>query len=158
MSLKRGWGAFALLLAGFTSAAWSGAARADGYYPAGGCATCATGACETGTCATCGGSCFTCCPKTTFCIEKPPKICFKSVCPKPICDLCNIEGNGYYATCWRPFAYPPNYSHCPVPPPGALASAPPPLMTAAPDVSTPDVLPDDTLPAPRRKANPNPDR
>ena len=85
MSLRHGWGASALLLAGLTAAAWSDMARADGgYCPSGGCATgnCATGNCGTGGCATgdCGSS--GCCPKYYFTIEKPPKIRFKTVCSK----------------------------------------------------------------------------
>ena len=96
--------------------------------PAGGCATGSLRDRELrdGQLCTGRGSCL-CCPKITFCIEKPPKICFKCVCSKPLCDPCTIEGNGYFPTCWRPFAYPPNYSHCPVPPPGVLASQAPPL-------------------------------
>ena len=153
MSLRHGWGASALLLAGLM-AACSGTAWADGSCPAGGCATaaCATGGCATGAC----GSCATCCPKYTFYIEKPPKICFKCVCSKPICDPCTIQGNGYFPTCWRPFAYPPNYSHCPVPPPGVLASQPPPLI-AAPGLTAPEQGHGDALPPPRT-ANPYPDR
>jgi hypothetical protein len=154
MSLRHGWGAAALLLAGLT-AAWSDTARADGYGPAGGCETgnCASGSCATGNC--CSGS--TCCPKYTFCIEKAPKICFKSVCPKPICDQCKIEGYGYYPTCWRPWSYPPDYRHCPVPPPGVLAGLTPPL-DAAPVATVPEPPRAGALPAPRRTANPNPDR
>ncbi len=152
MSLKKGWGAAALVLAGLTAAAWPNAARADG-------ASCPAGSCETGGCATgnCGSS-FTCCPKYHFTIEKAPKICFKSVCSKPICDPCNIEGNGYYPTCWRPWAFPPDYRHCPVPPPGVLASQPPPLI-AEPAVTT-GTNPGhgDLLPAPRKTADPDPDR
>jgi hypothetical protein len=147
MPLRRGWGASALLLAALTAAAWSDTARADGVAcPAGGCAT--------GHC----GSWVSCCPKYHFTIEKPPKICFKTVCSKPICEPCNIEGNGYYPTCWRPWAYPPNYSHCPVPPPGVLASQPPPLMEEAGVIPAPDPIPSGPLPAPRRAADPKPDR
>jgi hypothetical protein len=154
MSLTRGWRWLsALLLAGLAATAWSDTARADGgSCPAGGCAT---GTCATGNC----GSWFSCCPKYHFTIEKPPKICFKKVCSKPLCDLCDIEGNGYFPTCWRPWAYPPNYSHCPVPPPGVLASLPPPLIGDAPAMM-PEAPPgpSDPLPAPRKTANPNPDR
>jgi hypothetical protein len=157
MSLKHGWGASALLLACLTAATWSQSARADGgYCPSGGCATgsCGTGGCATGDC----GSCLTCCPKYYFTIEKAPKIRFKTVCSKPVCDQCNIEGNGYYPTCWRPWAYPPDYRHCPVPPPGVLASQPPPLMAAPGAVTGPELGQDDPLPAPRKSADPNPDR
>ena len=73
-------------------------------------------------------------------------------CPKPVCNPCDIEGYGYYPTCWRPWAYPPNYEHCPVPPPGVLASQPPPL------VAGPGFSPDDPLPAPQKAANPHPNR
>jgi hypothetical protein len=56
------------------------------------------------------------CPKTVFCRPKPPRIKYKCVCPMPICPLCEIENFGYYPTCWRAWPFPPNYSHCPVPP------------------------------------------
>jgi hypothetical protein len=56
------------------------------------------------------------CPKTVFCRPKPPHIKYKCVCPKPICPYCELENFGYYPTCWRAWPYPPNYSHCPVPP------------------------------------------
>jgi hypothetical protein len=56
------------------------------------------------------------CPKTVFCRPKPPCIKYKCVCPKPICPCCELENFGYYPTCWRAWPFPPNYSHCPVPP------------------------------------------
>ena len=106
---------------------------------------CATGGCATGAC----GSCFTCCPKYSFTIEKPPKICFKSVCSKPMCDPCDIRGQRLLPDLLAAWAYPPNYSHCPVPPPGVLASQPPPLV-AAPGVTAPEEGQDDALPPPRK--------
>lgn len=57
-----------------------------------------------------------CCPKTVFCRPKPPHIKYKCVCPKPICSCCDMENYGYYPTCWHAWPFPPNYSHCPVPP------------------------------------------
>jgi len=56
------------------------------------------------------------CPKITFCRPKAPCIKYKCVCPKPICNGCDLENFGYYPTCWHPWPFPPNYSHCPVPP------------------------------------------
>jgi len=62
-----------------------------------------------------------CCPITWFCQPKPPKICYKCRCPKPVCNPCELENYGYYPTCWRPWMQQVNYSHCPVPPPTVLA-------------------------------------
>ena len=128
--------------------------------PAGGAGGCPTGGCATGDCGACGcptGNCQSewCCPKYCFTIEKPPRIVFKTICPKPVCNPCDIEGYGYYPTCWRPWAYPPNYNHCPVPPPGVLASQPPPLVVAP---SAPGASHEEALPPPRQSANPNPTR
>jgi hypothetical protein len=157
MSLKRIGGLAALVLVWWSATA---GAQIQITFGSAGCATgnCATGACATGGCATCDGVQSHCCPKYTFFIEKAPKICFKMICPKPICDPCEVEGYGYYSTCWRPFATPPNYEHCPVPPPGALASPPPPLIVNMPGPASPGVTIDETLPAPKKIANPNPDR
>lgn len=58
-----------------------------------------------------------CCPVNKRCQEKPPCWHIKRVCPKPICDPCTLEHHGYYHTCWRPSSVPPEWSHCPVPPP-----------------------------------------
>jgi hypothetical protein len=76
---------------------------------------------STGSSASAGGTCFHC-PKTVFCRPKPPCIKYKCVCPKPICPCCEIENYGYYPTCWHPWPFPPNYSHCPFPP--TIATAP----------------------------------
>ena len=116
---------------------------------------CPTGGCPTGDCGR--GGCH--CPKTYFTVEKPPRIKWHCVCPKPVCAPCDLEGYGYYPTCWRPWAYPPNYSYCPAPPPGVVASAEPPMIVGTPGAAEPNVLPpDETLPPPKKAANPNPDR
>jgi len=57
------------------------------------------------------------CPHNKRCQEKPPTWVIKRICPKPICDPCTLEHHGYYQTCWRPSSVPPDWSHCPVPPP-----------------------------------------
>jgi hypothetical protein len=49
---------------------------------------------------------------------------FHKGCPRPICDPCHLEHYGYYQTCWAPWPFPPDWSHCPVPPPGAVLPAP----------------------------------
>ena len=45
--------------------------------------------------------------------EGPPRLWFKCACPKPVCDPCSLEHYGYYQTCWRPWSFPPDMSHCP---------------------------------------------
>src|SRR4051794_39446590 len=77
------------------------------------CATCAQG------CATsCGPSCqrFHCPPFLKWCVEGPPRICFQCGCPKPIMCPCEAANWGYYQKCWTPWPFPPDWSHCPVPP------------------------------------------
>ncbi len=66
-----------------------------------------------------------CCLKYCFTLEKPPQVRYKTICSKPVCAPCDIEGNGYYPTCWRRWPYPPNSSYCPTPPPGAPVGPPP---------------------------------
>ncbi len=60
------------------------------------------------------------CHANKRCQEKPPKWKIQRVCPKPICDPCLLEHHGYYHTCWRPSTVPPDWSHCPVPPPAVV--------------------------------------
>ncbi len=64
-----------------------------------------------------------CPPKFKYIFEGAPKIKFKRGCPKPLCDPCNLPHYGYFQPCWHPWAFPPDWSHCPVPPPGALVPA-----------------------------------
>jgi hypothetical protein len=148
MSLTRAWGASALLLACCTAAWADGPAVVEG--PASGpegCAACAAGGCATGACGLKGF----CCPKTCFTLEKAPCIKFKHVCPKPVCEPCNLQDFGYYATCWRPWPYPPNCAHCPAPPPGVPASQVPPAPA-------PGGSPEEPPPPPIKGANPSPYR
>src|SRR5436190_9501187 len=68
-----------------------------------------------------------CCPPPyRYVYEGAPCIKFKCGCPKPICDPCHLPHYGYYQTCWGPWPFPPNWDHCPVPPPAALAPSIPP--------------------------------
>jgi hypothetical protein len=84
------------------------------------------------------------CPKTVFCRPKAPCIKYKCVCPKPICPCGGeLENFGYYPTCWRPWPFPPNYSHCPVPPTIATAPCCP---NGAPNLAAPGL---DQLPVPQ---------
>jgi hypothetical protein len=74
----------------------------------------------------CGSSCgkVPCPPYFKWYAEGAPKICFKNACPRPICEPCSLEHYGYYQTCWRPWSYPADWSHCPTPPPGAMLPPP----------------------------------
>jgi hypothetical protein len=95
--------------------------------------------------------CYSCCshqvcpPYYNHCTEGPPKIKFKCGCPKPVCGPCTLEHYGYYPTCWRPWPFPPDLSHCPGPPPDALAAtmhgAPVPGITVLEESSTPLAAP-----------------
>jgi hypothetical protein len=97
-----------------------------------------------------------CPPCYIHCAEGAPKIKFKCGCPKPVCDPCSLEHYGYYRTCWQPWPFAPDWSHCPVPPPGALAAA------QFPDVLPPGarVMPDKVtpLPPPSKLEGPAPNR
>jgi hypothetical protein len=86
-----------------------------------------------------GGATGHCPPCLKHYYEGPPRIKFKCSCPKPICDPCHLEHYGYYQTCWAPWPFPPDWSHCPVPPP-SVALPPPavPPFSARTRLPTPD--------------------
>lgn len=65
---------------------------------------------------------FHCPPALKHCLERPPHIHWSCGCPKPICNPCNLPNWGYYQTCWTPYPWNHNWSHCPVPPPAALVN------------------------------------
>jgi hypothetical protein len=95
------------------------------------------------------GACkWRCPPPFVHCQERPPCVKMKCVCPRPVCNPCALEHAGYYQTCWQPWPYPPDWSHCPVPPPGAVIA--PPLGPVHPfPGGVPGPLPGD-LPGPRK--------
>jgi hypothetical protein len=66
-----------------------------------------------------------CPPSYVYRTEGPPRIKFTCGCPKAVCDLSTLEHYGYSQTCWRPWSFPPDWSHCPVPPPAALKEGAP---------------------------------
>jgi hypothetical protein len=61
-----------------------------------------------------------CCPKFRHCQEGPPKIKMKWGCSRPVCEPCSLEHYGYYRPCWQAWPFPPDWTHCPVPPPSEL--------------------------------------
>jgi hypothetical protein len=63
------------------------------------------------------------CGTWVHCQPKPPCILFPRVCGKCVCNPCEMEHFGYYNTCWAPWGFHPDFSHCPTP---QLASVVPP--------------------------------
>jgi hypothetical protein len=98
-----------------------------------------------GSCSTCGSLIPLFCPVTTFCRPRPPHIHWKCVCPKPICNPCELPHYGYYHTCWHPYPFPPDYSHCEAPPPEVLGGM---MGTPAKPATMPGA--DESLPSPRK--------
>jgi hypothetical protein len=99
-----------LALLGLAAVAWglpSGRAHAQS------CANCAT------PCPTEGCQILHCPPWLHHCQERPPVICIKRGCPRPVCNPCGLPNFGYYQTCWTPWPLPPDWGHCPVTPPAA---------------------------------------
>lgn len=89
-----------------------------------------------------------CCPPhLKHCMERPPRICFWPSCPKPICTPCEAPNWGYFQTCWTPWPWPPDYSHCPVTPPAALI---PPAGYVAREAVPRTADGEGQLPAPRK--------
>ena len=121
--------------------------------------------CRAQSCATCAapGSCgtycqqFHCPPCYEHCQEGPPKLHFKCGCAHPVCNPCDLPHWGYFETCWTPYPFPPDWSHCPSAPPAALVNLNPqlPYQTAPPgpnQLRMPNVLPP-TNPAPGTYGN-----
>lgn len=139
-----------------------------------GCAPCAA---TFGTPCAVGCQTHHCPPPFKYCYEGPPRVHWTRGCPRPICNPCDLPNWGYFETCWSPWPFPPNWAHCPVPPPAAFVtldpyvgqrqtSQVPPVRTVQPGtvVQTPAVLPTpvfpmnpgeylQTLPAPRPNGN-----
>jgi len=94
------------------------------------------------------GDCYSCqkhhCPKFKYCAEGPVRICFERGCGAPICCPCNQPNWGYYQTCWTPWPWPPDWSHCPVQPPASVVI---PGMTTGGATTAPPV---EEVPEPRR--------
>ena len=83
--------------------------------PVGGCSTCAAPMSSVHCCQK-----HHCPPPLKHCLERPPRIHYQHGCPKPICCPCDQPNWGYFQTCWTPWPWPPDWSHCPVTPPAAF--------------------------------------
>ena len=110
-------------------------------------APCAQGNCYAQECFTCQHT--HCPPALKHCMEGPPHICFKCGCPRPICNPCMNPNWGYFETCWNPWPWPPDFSHCRAVPPAATITLNPGLPAGIGAPSGSSVTPDNILPAPR---------
>ena len=94
-----------------------------------------------------------CCPHYKHQTEGGPRICFWPCCGRPVNNLCvNPAPNwGYYQTCWSPWPWGPDWSHCPVQPPASLVWPPgaPEVLPSPNRPPTRQVPPGSVLPAPR---------
>jgi hypothetical protein len=105
----------------------------------------------------CGTGCkthcqrFHCPPHLKHCQEGPPRICFECGCPRPICNPCLNPNWGYFEPCWNQWPWPPDFSHCRVPPPAAsvILDPGPRGMLGVPQTAPPAAPPASELPAPR---------
>ncbi len=90
-----------------------------------------------------------CPPHLKHCQEGPPHICFQKGCPRPICNPCLNPNWGYYETCWNPWPWPPDFSHCRAIPPAATIGLNPggPVGIGMPQVQP--AQPETKLPPPR---------
>jgi len=102
----------------------------------------------------CGGTAchrHHCPPPFKHCQLGPPCICVKKGCPLPVCPPgCDTPNWGYYQPCWRPWPWPPDWSHCGYPVPSGMVGPCPqvPLVPGALSIqSTPG---QQQLPVPRR--------
>ncbi len=108
------------LAAGFLIALLSAPSLHAQYGGGGGCVSC-------GAAPSCAPpDCKNCPPWVVHYYEGPPRLKFKKACPRPVCDPCYLPHYGYYQTCWAPWPFPPDWSHCSAPPPGAVL--PPPAL------------------------------
>ena len=138
----------------FALAGTAATVNADGGI----CLSCgsSSGACGAGGCCSQNGCCpgGPCPAPLVHCTPKPPKIKFKCVCGKPICDPCDLEGYGYNPTCWRPWTPPLSCGNGPFPAlgcPPPLAHAVSPYPTAAGDVLPAPIKPNsDTQRLPKK--------
>src|SRR4051812_39074805 len=107
--MRKTWKTAAVLLSVVVLAGLGGLARAQQ-----GCPSCG------------GGICLPevprshCPPPYCHIQEGPPHIHYKCGCPAPVCNPCDLPHYGYFQPCWRPWPYPPDWSHCPEVPPAAL--------------------------------------
>src|SRR2546429_206614 len=83
-----------------------------------------------------------CPPAFQYCYEGPPRIHFQRGCPRPVCNPCDLPHFGYFDTCWSPWPFPANWTHCPTPPPAAFVTLNNPVMLPAPSAPRmPSVIP-----------------
>ncbi len=70
----------------------------------------------------CGSCCQShhCPPHFKICQEGPPRLCWQHGCAHPVANPCDLPHWGFFETCWSPYPWPTDWSHCPTPPPAAF--------------------------------------
>lgn len=79
-------------------------------------------------------------PFLRWCHEGAPRIRIQHGCPKPICNPCATPNWGYYQSCWAPWPFQPDTSHCRAPT-SQQAPLMPPAAASAPGVPGPVMAP-----------------
>jgi hypothetical protein len=92
-----------------------------------------------------------CPPYFKYCAEGPPRICIQCGCPKPVCCPSDTPNWGYFQTCWRPYPWGPNWSHCYGVPPAATVV---PAMTSAGGLHSMPLQPGVEMPRPSTAPQP----
>lgn len=115
----------------------------------------------TPSCAPCAvGSRHHCPPFYHVFVQGPPRLHWRHACPKPICDPCQLPHWGFYETCWNPWPFPPDWTHCHAAPPAAFVNLDPTVHPNAPQLRPKTVTPQSapnfpgSSPAPRFPVNP----
>ncbi len=92
-------------------------------------------------------------------VQGPPRMCWRRACPKPICDPCQLPHWGFYETCWHPWPFPPDWSHCHSAPPAAYVTLDPMVHPNLPQVRPglqPQPVPNFPTPTPTPRSPTNP--
>jgi hypothetical protein len=105
-------------------------------------------------CAWCGLFHFGC-SSPTITYTRTTHFNYKCICPKPVCDPCNLEHYGYYPTCWHPWPFPQDYRHCQSPNAACGSASPVGAGTTPAGAGTTPLGPmppaSDQLPEPRKE-------
>lgn len=85
--------------------------------------------------------------------EGHPRIHIKCACPKPVCPPCDAPNWGYFQPCWRPWPWPPDWTHCPVAVPAAMLPHGPPYQAEGGIYGVPRREQEEQLKIPPRRLN-----
>ncbi|MBI2806199.1 MAG: hypothetical protein HYX68_14555 [Planctomycetes bacterium] len=103
----------------------------------------------------CAAACFRshCPPAFHITVPHPPRLCWRHGCARPVCNPCDLPHFGYFETCWSPWPFPQDFSHCYLTPPAALVNLDPLVHPNAPQMR-PQMLPKQSNPGIRPQPTP----